>query len=51
MEERTMVYSKPEVVVLANALGAIQGNTKMGAVPDSVAPHNRPSISAYEADE
>jgi len=46
-----MVYSKPEVVVLDNALRAVKGQTKQGAVPDAVAPHNRPSISAYEADE
>lgn len=46
-----MVYSKPQIVVLKNALQAIQGQTKQGAVPDAVAPHNRPSISAYEADE
>ncbi len=46
-----MVYSKPEIVQLDNALHAVQGQTKMGAVPDAVAPHNRPSISAYEADE
>ena len=46
-----MVYSKPEVTVLENALSVVKGQTKLGAVPDAVAPHNRPSISAYEADE
>jgi hypothetical protein len=51
MEEKTMVYSKPEVVMLVNALSAIQGQTKEGFVPDAVPPHDRKSISAYEADE
>jgi hypothetical protein len=51
MEDKTMVYSKPEVVVLDNALRAVKGQTKLGAVPDNIAPHNRPSPSAYEADE
>lgn len=51
MEDKTMVYSKPEVTVLENALSVVKGQTKLGAVPDAVAPHNRPSISAYEADE
>jgi len=46
-----MVYSKPEIAVVENAVNAIQGQTKLGAVPDAAAPHNRPSISAYEADE
>jgi hypothetical protein len=46
-----MVYRKPELVVLANALRAVQGQTKMGAFTDMTAPHNRPSPSAYEADE
>lgn len=51
MEDKTMLYSKPQIVVLENALKAVKGQTKRGAVPDAVAPHNRPSISAYEADE
>jgi hypothetical protein len=51
MEEKTMLYSKPEIAVLDNALKAVQGQTKQGAVPDALPPHNRPSISAYEADE
>jgi hypothetical protein len=51
MEDKTMDYSKPEIVPVDKALRAIQGQTKTGAVPDAVAPHNRPSISAYEADE
>jgi len=46
-----MVYRKPELVVVANALTAVQGQTKMGAFYDTTAPHNRPSPSAYEADE
>jgi hypothetical protein len=50
-ENKTMNYSKPELVALDNALTSIQGQTKMGAVPDAVVPHNRPSVSAYEADE
>jgi hypothetical protein len=51
MEDKTMLYSKPEVVLLENALKAVKGQTKQGAVPDAVFPHTRPSISAYEADE
>jgi hypothetical protein len=51
MENKTMVYSKPQLVVLEQAIRAVKGQTKLGAVPDAVAPHNRPSISAYEADE
>jgi hypothetical protein len=51
MEDKTMLYSKPQIVLLENALKAVKGTTKLGAVPDAVAPHNRPSISAYEADE
>jgi hypothetical protein len=46
-----MVYSKPQIATLATAVGAIQGLTKMGAVPDFIPPTNRRSISAYEADE
>jgi hypothetical protein len=51
MENKTMIYKKPQLVVLENALRTVRGQTKLGAVPDSVAPHNRPSLSAYEADE
>ncbi len=36
-----MVYSKPQLVLLENALTAVKGQTKLGAVPDAVAPHNR----------
>jgi len=46
-----MLYSKPQIVVLENALKAVKGTTKLGAVPDAVPPTHRPSISAYEADE
>jgi hypothetical protein len=46
-----MLYSKPQIVVLENALKAVKGQTKQGAVPDALPPHNRPSISAYEAYE
>jgi hypothetical protein len=46
-----MIYRKPEVAKLGTALSAVRGQTKMGAVPDAFPPHNRPSISAYEADE
>jgi hypothetical protein len=46
-----MIYRKPEIAKLGPALNAVRGQTKMGAVPDAFPPHNRPSISAYEADE
>lgn len=46
-----MAYRKPTLRALDNALTAVQGQTKMGAFFDNTAPHNRPSPSAYEADE
>jgi hypothetical protein len=44
-----MKYTKPEIVVTANAVAAIQSMAKTGGVDDS--PLNLPSIPAYESDE
>jgi hypothetical protein len=46
-----MIYRKPEIADLGSAVGAVRGLRKIGAVPDCVLPHNRPSCTAYEADE
>lgn len=46
-----MLYHKPEIVLLDTALKAIKAQNKHGAVPDSIPPTDRPSPSAYEADE
>lgn len=51
MEEKTMLYRKPEIVLLGNALKAVKAQNKHGAVPDNTPPTDRPSPSAYEADE
>lgn len=46
-----MIYRKPEIADLGSAVGAVRGLGKTGVPPDCVAPHARPSGSAYEADE
>jgi hypothetical protein len=47
----TMKYAKPEVVLLAPAVEAVQGTTsKPVGNPDAAKPH-QPSPAAYEADE
>jgi hypothetical protein len=43
-----MKYEKPEVIVLASACAGIQSTTK---VASSIDGSNRPSVTAYEADE
>jgi hypothetical protein len=45
-----MRYTKPEILMLAQAVGAIQGSPKNIQALDSN--HTKPtSVSAYEADE
>lgn len=45
-----MRYAKPEILVLAKAVGAIQGSPKTIMALDSN--HTKPtSVAAYEADE
>jgi hypothetical protein len=46
-----MRYDKPEVVKVANAVYAIQGEVKSGNPLDSETQQSHPSIGAYEADE
>lgn len=49
-----MTYCKPEVTILENALGAIQGTMKPGVIyTDSVLhqPNDSATAGAYEADE
>jgi hypothetical protein len=49
-----MNYAKPEVVRIANAGTAIQGQSKQGSYSDSVPPNpilHPLSVNAYEADE
>jgi len=51
-EDKTMFYIKPEVVKLADALDAIQGQTFKSVAPADNMPSNTVStVSAYEADE
>lgn len=46
-----MKYAKPEIILLARAVEAVQGTmSKPVGNPDSAAPH-QPSAAAYEADE
>ena len=42
-----MKYEKPQVVVLASAIKAVQGIQKNGRPMDSL----QPTVAAYEADE
>jgi len=51
-EVRTMKYVKPELVVLARAVAAVQGMTKGSFINPDAPPDTRfHSIPAYEADE
>jgi|HubBroStandDraft_2_1064218.scaffolds.fasta_scaffold4086125_1 hypothetical protein len=45
-----MKYAKPEIVVTADAVSAIQNMAKPSGVTDNLNPEY-PSISAYAADE
>jgi hypothetical protein len=44
-----MKYTKPEIVVTANAVAAIQSMQKDGGIDDSTL--HRPSVPTYESDE
>lgn len=46
-----MEYDKPEVLKLANAVHAIQGNCAKGFAPAETTSILISSVSAYEADE
>jgi len=48
-----MLYEKPEAVILANPLKAIQGLPKFYPLADTpgLTPANRLTADAYEADE
>jgi hypothetical protein len=47
-----MKYTKPEVTLVNSAMVGIQGNPKIGSVPDNgTAPLDHVTTNAYEADE
>jgi hypothetical protein len=50
-EDKTMRYDKPEVVKLANAIDAIQGNSSKGVAPAETTSILISTVGAYEADE
>lgn len=46
-----MEYTKPEVVVLDNAISAVQMSKLHGAVDNAQPTSQFPSIAAYQSDE
>jgi hypothetical protein len=50
-EDKTMLYDKPEVVKLANAVDAIQGNSSKGVALAETASILIGTVGAYESDE
>jgi hypothetical protein len=48
---KTMKYNKPEVVKLASAVNAIQGQEKSQSPADNVDSFIHSTVGAYESDE
>jgi hypothetical protein len=46
-----MEYTKPEVIVLDNAISAVQMSKLHGTVDNADPTSSRPSIAAYQSDE